>query len=208
MNVSQTLKNPKVLQYVLELLFPIIGYLCFDWTLLIIIIFYLIDQIGAEIAFWFRLRFVQNLFPPKKITFFYATITVFLILFSGQMWFITSVFIDHFYDCNLYYFQLELINFLKQEFWILMPLIIGMHYMKDKMEFYQSKTPYQFPPKILFWEQVVINFSVFLLTVLVALVWVKFMFNEVWIILIIPICKIAFDFLFLPVVKAKLFRKN
>ena len=53
-------KNPFVQQYILELLLPIIGYFFFNWTLPIIAVFYLMDQLGALFSLVRKLKLTSN----------------------------------------------------------------------------------------------------------------------------------------------------
>ncbi len=200
------LKNPKIQQYIVELIFPLIGYLVFDWSLLIIIIFYLIDQLGAEIAFWFRLKFVADLFKENTRQLLIIATSLFLIFFGLQIYWLYDMFMNYIYDCQIYYFNKELIDFVKTEFWLLFPLLILIHYIKDKVEFYRSDEPFKNALDKLLKARGVLNLATLLFVLCISFIWTKFKFDELWIIMTVPLVKVGFDLFLLPRIRHNIFK--
>jgi len=207
MRLVAALKNPKVIQYTLELIFPMIGYFFFDWSLLIIIIFYLMDQFGSEAAAWFRLKFVINIIPESGIGLLLISIVGFLILFGFETYWLYDGFSNHFYDCQAVFFWQELAEF-GGEFLILLPLLFAMHYMKDRVEFYRSDLPFKYDPKHLVVYRLGLNFVVVLFVIFLSIIWIELKFNEIWLLVIIPMSKLINDLIILPQLHQLVFRKN
>ncbi|MBN4070884.1 hypothetical protein JYT72_00110 [Crocinitomix catalasitica] len=144
MSIREKLRNPFVQQYAIEILFPILGFYVFDWDLLIILVFYWIDQLSAELLF-FRRLFVINTKSQHKVSPFFLLepILVFFIIFALQIYGV-------YYICSLDFSQLayfgdevaaiaELIKFSFEELWLLFPLIIAVYYLKDLFTFYMPR---------------------------------------------------------------------
>lgn len=192
MKINQLLKNPQIQQYSLELLFPIIGYFFFGWSLFIIIIFYLIDQLSAEIAFWFRIKYVLKESGNSLSPLIFGIFS-FIFLFGIQIYWMHLIFGETVFDCQPYFYKLEWFNFLKNEFWFLFPLILLTHYMKDKMFFYKSELPFLLNPKKALKKQFIQNVIVLSFVILLSSTWSHIRFNEIFLIILIPICKLIFD---------------
>ncbi len=206
MKIINRLKNQNVQQNALELLFPIVGFVFFDWSFLIIILFYLTDQIGAEIAFLMRLKFVQKLFLPIKVWLFPTAIALSLTFFILEFYWIQAVFISEKFDCVEPYFWLELKQFLKQEFLFFLPILVFMNYYKDKMTFYKSKLPYENSPERMFAFQVLTFIARFICIALVIALWHIFKWSDLLFVLFIPIIKLSYDAWILPWSKINLFK--
>jgi len=203
MDLVKWIKNPNVQQNALELLFPIIGFLFFDWSLLVIILFYLTDQLGVEFTFWARLKFVQKLFLPKIKWLFFIVVIGFILFFTIEIISIGYVFTHEKFDCSILYFWLEFNQFLKQEFLLFLPALLFLNYFKDKMTFYKSNQPYQISPKRLIVFQFITYISRLILIGLMIIVWYSFKPSDIWFVLLIPIFKLVFDVGILPFFKQK-----
>ncbi|MFK8045678.1 MAG: hypothetical protein AB8B72_09290 [Crocinitomicaceae bacterium] len=205
--MNSALKNPTIQQYGLEFLFPIVGYLLFDWSFLLIVLFYLVDQLGNQINFFARLKFVEKLFRPKKKWLFPLAIGIFIVLFSAEIALISHFFLRYIYDCQTSYFYEEINSFLIGEFWLFLPLLILINYFKDKMTFYKTELPYQESPD----KMLIINLlSIFSVFVLVALVFIGWMFLKpaiVIIVILIAVLKLLNDAFILPQFKVRYFKK-
>ena len=202
------LKNPKVQQYTLELIFPIVGYVFFDWSLLIIIVFYLMDQLGSEVAFWFRLKFVISFMPKKSNALLIFEAFTFTLLYGIGLFWLLHIFMYHIYDCHLYFLRLEWLTFVKGEFLILFPVLFLLHYLKDKMEFYRTDEPYKHLPLPRFKARLVLNVSILAGIFLISGIWLIFKFHEIWLLILIPVLKLANDIFLFPKIQAYIFKKN
>ena len=194
----QTIKNPIFQQYSLELLFPIVGYLFFDWSFLLIVLFYLVDQLGNQVNFFARLRFVQTLYLPKKKWLFPVTIFGFLFIFIVEMVVIFGLFYTYLYDCQTVFLYSELMDFLLQELWLFLPVLVLANYLKDKMTFYKTDLPYQESPEKMMALNSLKLVSVFLLIIIVLMF---------WLILLIAGLKLLFDLAIFPFFKRHYFKK-
>lgn len=191
----------------MELLFPIIGFLFFDWSFLIIVLFYLVDQLGNQVNFFARLRFVQTLYLPKKKVLFPLALGIFSILFLIELFLLYPLFLNYLYDCQPGFLHSELIDFLKQEFWLFLPLLIFANYLKDKMAFYKTDLPYkESPEKMLILNSIKI-ISAFGLVALIWALWLIFKPSAIWLIIIIAGLKLLFDTIIFSFFKTRFFKK-
>ena len=203
----QTIKNPIFQQYSLELLFPIVGYLFFDWSFLLIVLIYLVDQLGNQVNFFARLRFVQTLYLPKKKWLFPVTIFGFLFIFIVEMVVIFGLFYTYLYDCQTVFLYSELMDFLLQELWLFLPVLVLANYLKDKMTFYKTDLPYQESPEKMMALNSLKLVSVFLLIIIVLMFWYIFKPSSIWLILLIAGLKLLFDLAIFPFFKRHYFKK-
>lgn len=138
MTVKERLQNPFVQQYLLEILLPIVGYYFFDWSLVIIASFYLIDQIGAEYSFVRKVNAIAKSESKSGLQFSLIAILFFLMIAGVE---IVSLY-DYFGNGKLETEQ-NMINeftvFAKEELWILVPLIILMYHLKDQFTFFMPR---------------------------------------------------------------------
>ncbi|MFD1551188.1 hypothetical protein DNU06_16730 [Putridiphycobacter roseus] len=206
MNVVNLLKNPNVQQNALELLFPIIGFVFFDWSFLVIILFYLTDQLGVEIAYLMRLKFVEKIFLPIKKWLFPIAIVSSVTFFVVEFLWIERLFLTEKFDCSTNYFWLEMQQFLKQEFLFFLPVLVYMNYFKDKMTFYKSKLPYENSPERMLAFQITIYLARLTCVGLVVLLWYIFKWSDLAFVFIIPVLKLIFDAWLMPWGKINLFK--
>ena len=121
MDLKTKLRNPKVQQYILEIVFPLAGYYFWDWSLLIIIVFYLLDFLASQLLFFRRLYFIQkhqNIFLWWTIP---LSITLFSILYLLVIRALSTSFIFTEYGSVKPYDELTV--FVKDELWFLFPVI-------------------------------------------------------------------------------------
>lgn len=131
------LKNPFIRQYVLEILLPIVGFYFLDWSLTIIAIFYLMDQLAAEFAFSFRMSRVSKNIDHTRKSILYSVIpfALYIIalgiqgLFILKTWYIV-------YDGQGEQIMEEISDFVFPEGLILLPLVILIYLIKDRFTFY------------------------------------------------------------------------
>lgn len=199
--IKNPIKNPLFQQYALELLFPILGYLFFDWSFLVIVLFYLVDQLGNQVNFFARLRFVQTLYLPKKKWIFPLSIFIFCIVLTAELGWLYSLFSGSIYDCTTLYFHEALIDFLVSEFWLFLPILIAANYFKDKLTFYKTELPYKESPE----KMIIFNWINFLSALLligsIYMIWLMFKPAFIWLIILIAILKLSYDLLMFPFMK-------
>ena len=138
MNWKVQLRNPKIQQGVLEVVFPLAGYFFWDWTLLIIVVFYLIDFLASQILFTRRLAKIITVYNEKFVWVLPLSIIVTLAF--------TLIFVFVLYQVfDIHYFILEkglnseLLTFAKKELWFLFPVVLLSYYMMDKMFFFMPR---------------------------------------------------------------------
>lgn len=193
MILKEKLRNPFVQQYILEIFLPLAGYFFFDWSLLIIAAFYLIDQIGSEFSFTRKLLTIGKSEQKKIRSKVVIQILIFALLFAVQIWLLLNYFSNWGQEIPAIIFE-ELILFAKEELWLIFPLIILMYYIKDQFTFFM---PRRFLQKDAdrFWRTHLIELSViFLLIVIGILITVNVSLSDLAIIILFLIVKISYDF--------------
>lgn len=207
MSLKKHLKNPVYQQYALELLFPIIGYVFFGWSFLIIVAFYLVDQLGNQVNFLARLKFVQKLFLPKRNWLFPSMLAIFILLYAIELVWINDLFKTELYNCQFNFYFDELKSFIYEEFWLFLPLLVLANYLKDKMTFYKTDLPYQTSPLKMSLFNVIGLISSFIPILGVYFIWLAFKPSELLIIMVIAIVKLIYDGFLLPEMKRRFFKK-
>ena len=139
MTAKDVLTNP-LFQYSLELILPVVGYLFFGWTIPVIIAFYFFDYLGGEIARHRRhAKVLENSKRENKSKFTIGVIVgslAFLVSLLALYFVFLDLSINVKSDLNP---MNEIILFLKDEGWILFPVVILANLMKDKVTFYFPK---------------------------------------------------------------------
>jgi len=187
------LRHPKVQQSVLEVVFPLAGYFFWDWSLLIIVIFYLIDWLASQVMYTFRLNKVKTQFNESFGWVLPVSIVVFIVLFLATNLFLYSSF-DSIYelikDSNL---NNEIVTFSKDELWYLFPLIILSYYMMDKMLFYVPKyfTNYSVRPYL--YKNIVSNVIATVIIFSGVLIYLVIEVSDIFTIVLIVLIKLFFD---------------
>jgi len=205
--LTTALKNPTIQQYGLELLFPIVGYLFFDLSFLLVIFFYLVDQLGNQINFFARVSFVENLFRPKLRWLFPAAIFLFVVLFVAEIILIGLFFKNNIYDCQSTFFASEIKSFFLKEFWLFLPLLVFLNYFKDKMTFYKSDLPYQeSPQKMVIFKSISI-FNAFALIGFIYVIWLLLKPAIIIILILVALFKLLNDAFLVPELKVRYFKK-
>lgn len=136
--MKERLRNPFVQQYLLEILLPIVGYYFFDWSLIIIASFYLIDQIGSEYSFVRKLNAISKSENKSGIKYSFITIIFFLMIVCIEIFALYYFFSDENSGVEQKMIT-ELAVFAKEELWILLPLIILMYHLKDQFTFFMPR---------------------------------------------------------------------
>ncbi|MBI3134006.1 MAG: hypothetical protein HYZ14_04950 [Bacteroidetes bacterium] len=165
MTFRERLRNPFVQQYLLEILLPLIGYFFFDWSLVIIAAFYVIDQVASEISFLRKFAAIRKFENKTAVVF----LTISSLVFAALLCLELVVLLDYFAPHGLARLQHvldELKAFAKDELWLLFPLVLLMYYLKDQFTFF---IPRRFSGKnssrFFIWHWIA-NFSILALIVL------------------------------------------
>ena len=201
MSFKTYLKNPLNQQYIAEILFPILGYLFFDWSLLIIVLFYLIDQLAAQILFLKRLHTINQFHQIKNgpILIMISTFS-FIAFFSIELYGLYLAF-EKLSDLTGNCFTEEVLSFIKNELWLLFPLLILVYYMQDKLTFYMPRRFETQSSK----NYVLINFiENCIITILVVIGSYMYQFltlPDLIVIALILVIKIVYDILLRPKIK-------
>lgn len=193
MELKQKLRNPFIQQYLVEIIFPLIGYFFFDWDILIIGVYYLIDHLCSQIMF-FRRAFMVN----KKGTahgnliYFYLAIVLFVILFSTETLGF-GYFVSEASGKSSDTILNEVLQFAKDELWLLFPVVLFMYHLKDQFTFYMPRhyLKHQYS-KMLLWDGIS-TLTILLLFFAGGILWIKTLLPDLAIIAIFLVIKIAFD---------------
>ncbi len=207
MSWKQKLRNPIFQQYALELLLPIIGFFVFNWSLLLIGIYFLIDHLVSQIFFYKRSLFVREYHGAKAgIGILIISALAFLGLFFLEI-VVLSTLVLHVQNITLDLLLADFWKLSKEELWYLIPLVFFAYYLKDKMTFYMSRAFVQFDfNKMVRWDLVGQFIMVSILSVSVFL-WIRFFSYPSWILVTFLIGKIGFDFTLKKTIRNKSLRK-
>lgn len=187
------LRNPFVQQYLLELLFPIIGYYFFGWGILIIGLYYLIDYLASLVMFVRRGVWV-NRFANKKVS------LIFILLFAGILLAIyltvMLVFVQFTMTINqqsIQVFLSEMSAAFLSELWFLIPLVFVMYVFKYRFTFFMPRRYLNYNPKRYHLAELVLNGVLLSLFGVFAYVAIHYLFAEYLLIPIFLVGKIVFD---------------
>ncbi|MBK9590579.1 MAG: hypothetical protein IPO32_03415 [Crocinitomicaceae bacterium] len=138
MTIKERLRNPFVQQYLLEILLPIVGYYFFDWSLIIIASFYLIDQIGSEYSFVRKFQAIRKSENKSGFRYSLMAIIFFLMIVCVEIFALYYFFRDENVEVEQKMIT-ELAVFAKEELWIILPLIILTYHLKDQFTFFMPR---------------------------------------------------------------------
>jgi len=143
MSLKERLRNPFVQQYAIEILFPILGFYFFDWSLFIIGVFYLVDQLSAELVYFRRLWWINKYSPKPKSKFFVLeSVLSFGVLYGVQLVVLMTLWQWKVADGNLDLdmgLMEEFIQFSIDELWFLFPMVVIIYHLKDTFTFYMPR---------------------------------------------------------------------
>ncbi|HIP35508.1 MAG TPA: hypothetical protein EYG85_01495 [Crocinitomix sp.] len=192
-DIKRELKNPINQQYIAEILFPFIGYLFFDWSLLIIVVFYLLDQLASQILFAKRLHTINKYWNENKgQRYLLASLVLFFLIFFVELFVLNQSF-SKISDLTGICYNDELIEFSKNELWFLFPLLLAMYYLQDKMLFYLPKLYEQHLTQPYFIKNGVENLIILILVSLSTYIYFLFSIPDMVVILCIVVVKLIFD---------------
>ncbi len=190
MDLKSKLRNPKIQQYGLEIIFPIAGYFFWDWTVLLIVVFYLLDYLASHVMFTRRLLTIQKYKNEKANWVMPSSILIFIALYGLVLFVLNSAF-DHLSNSN---HITELITFAKDELWFLFPVILLSYFMMDKMFFYMPRRFMNHKVKKYFFKNVMANSIATVLIVAAVFLLTLFQPHDLVIIFSIIVIKLGFDF--------------
>lgn len=193
MNWTLKLRNPFIQQYAIEIVFPLLGYFFFDWDILVIGVYYLIDHLCSQFLFFRRAHWV-NIKGAKPVGILILLVVVFsLLLFLfveivGFNYFVMETqkmtqgrVFEGFYD------------FAISELWILFPLVLFVYHLKDQLTFYARRQYLKLNYKSYIFGEILSSLVILLLFILGGICWIKFSIPNAAIIFIFIGLKIGFD---------------
>jgi len=192
MNIKDKIKNPQVQQTILEVVFPIAGYLFWDWSLMIIVFFYLLDYFTAQIFFIRRIYFTMAFNNNVKYGIIMSSIFSFLILFLVELLILNDSFVLLYARLDKSYIQ-DFFDFVKDQMWLLLPAIGLMYYMTDKMFFYMPRRFLKIKVKIYALKNLVANIVILFLIAGGKFIFDTFQLPDLIVIIGIVVVKLIFD---------------
>lgn len=191
--IKNQLRNPIVQQYLIEILFPIVGYYLFGWSIVLIALYYLIDYLVSIVMFFRRLIAINNVAnQPISLLSIVGSTFVFLILFSV----VIGVFFKGL-TLSLNIDSAELSNQIYDAFinelWFLTPLVFILYIFKDRFTFYIPRRFLNFHNKRYLFVELIKSFIIFFGLILFFFFVVKFHINQAWFIPIFVLLKVSFD---------------
>lgn len=190
MDFKSKLRNPKIQQYGLEIIFPIAGYFFWDWTVLLIVVFYLLDYLASHVMFTRRLVTIQKHQNEKVHWVVPSSVLIFIVLYGSVLFVLNGAF-NQLSNSN---HVTELVAFAKDELWFLFPVILLSYFMMDKMFFYMPRRFMNHKTKKYFFKNVVANLIATILIVVAVFLSALFQPHDLVIIFSIIIIKLGFDF--------------
>lgn len=139
MNFKLDLRQPVVQLGILEVIFPIAGYFFWDWSLMIIVFYYLIDWASAQMMYTKRLIEIKDQFNERL-----SWVVPLSIIVSYSVIAVATIFLYYYFE-YIYVTILKLdlnqaiIKFSIDELWYLIPLVLFSYHLVDKMLFYTPK---------------------------------------------------------------------
>ncbi len=193
MTLAKKLRNPFVQQYLIEIVFPLLGYFFFDWDILIIGVYYLIDHLCSQLLFFRRAYWVNNKGSQQfGIHLLIISILAFILFFGIE----TIGFGYMVMDTQIMTFDMmwdSFIVFFKEELWVLIPVVLFVYHFKDQFTFYMPRRYLNFEFKsFVFWD-LISGLIVLVLLSLGGLLWVKFNIHNAIVIFIFVAVKITYD---------------
>lgn len=192
MDLKEKLRNPQVQQTVLEVIFPIAGYLFWDWSLMIIVVFYLLDYVVSQLFFVRRLYYTMKFVNELSYGLILASIFSFLVFYSVELLILNDSFSYLYTQLNKSHFD-ELIDFAKDELWMLFPAIVLMYYMTDKMFFYVPRRFLKLNVKIYALKNIIANVMILFLIAIGKFIFDSFQVPDLIVIFGLVISKLIFD---------------
>ena len=198
------LRNPFVQQYLIEIVFPLVGYFFFDWNIWVIAIYYFFDQLGAQILFYGRAFIVNKKAETTRNLFgFFLSIIAFFLLFVFEICIIgTAVMQTQVWTINK--LETALIDFLVSEGWLLFPVLLLAYHLKDQFSFYMPRHYLKYDMGNMLKWNLISNVVIVLFIGLGTVIWRQFTLSNSLVIISFVVFKVAFDLLKRPFVLKKM----
>jgi len=187
------LRNPFVQQYLVEILFPLVGYFFFDWSLTVIAVFYLIDQLASETAFIRRLYKISSSSEIRSTKIIFSAIILFVLIFLVELFFLHNSF-QHIRSMTSEQLNSEIIVFAKEELWILFPLVILLYHFKDQFTFYIPRRYLQYNIRKTFTYHQIGSLIMLIIILAGFMLWQISGIHDMIILISFLVLKIVFDF--------------
>ena len=191
MTLKERLRNPFVQQYLIEIVFPLVGYFFFDWDLLIIGVYYLIDHLSSQILFFRRLSWM-NKDKDDSIVPLIVSIVASLVFVMVEVLVLTFLICET-QSLELMDVQTKFLLFAKEELWILFPVVLLVYHLKDQFTFYMPRHYLKFDYKASVRVDAIGGAIQLSLLFLGGLLWWKLRIPDFSVILLFLVVKIAYD---------------
>lgn len=193
MDLKLYLRHPKVQQGLIEVVFPIAGYFFWDWSLLIIVVFYVIDWLASQVMYTRRLIKVKEQFNEKMNWVLPLSIIVSVFTIVG----VSSV-LYVFFDMNYSFIlkknlNLELLTFLKAELWYLFPIILFSYHIMDKVLFYLPRRFVNYSVRPYLYKNIISNSIASVFIFIGVVIYANINLSDIITILLIVSIKLIFD---------------
>lgn len=191
--LKQKLRNPLIQQYVLEILLPLVGYFFFDWSLLVIILFYMMDFLGSEMAKTRRVSKIYQHHQQKSLKEVLMSAAISLLAYSLLMilgsFMVLNIWPERFPNA------VEESNvFILDEGWFLLPLVIFVYHVKDVLAFYVNRRYVIQDPKK-YQQYAILDTLLITLMALIGIISVlTFVQNDILAIIVFIAAKLIYDF--------------
>lgn len=189
-------RNPFVQQYLFEVLLPLVGYFFLGWSGLIIAVFYLIDQLGAEFSFIRRYRRTSAVQQRPVTPFIWSAVLIAILRLASESWILYVFFINRNHDDKA--ILEELGKFAREELWLLVPVVILMYYLKDQFTFFMPRRFLQYDSAKMFRTHQFSGLIILVLTGFGAALFYKWGSGDELILIVFLITKISFDLMLQP----------
>lgn len=194
------LKRLHLQQFILDIIFTILGYFFWDWSLLIIIIFYLLDFFISETFTYRKIWKSKQAQEVKLNPIFYISIFCFLASVIAMTLYIKWIFEIEFNPENNQWVSIK--EFMKSDGIFFIPLIGLNYYLMDKMTFFKLKKEYQFDVSKEIKRQFILLISGIILAIIGLLLYQFISVKDITFIAIILIGRAIYEF----IIKQKLLK--
>lgn len=194
--LKNQLRNPIVQQYLFEIIFPLVGYFFFDWSLLIIGVYYLLDQFVGQLLFFRRYLWIENRGKVRQIRigFFAFVLLTTMILFATSYYLFfelicevknltSEAFFDAFY------------TFAYEELWLLFPVMLFAYHMTDQFSFYMPRRYLNYNPIKYVFLNLALNALVPGYLLAFGWFWSTYQIPDAWVLITLIVLKVALDIL-------------
>lgn len=203
------IRNPLVQQYLFEIVLPFAGYFFFDWSLMVIGVYYLLDQFVGQVLFFRRYLWIENSGKIKRVnrTFLALILISFIVLYALECgFFYHYMLVANDLTAEQFYQQLSV--FAWEELWLLVPVMFIAYHMMDQFSFYMPRRYLNYHARKYAYLNTVLNIIILCLLVVGGWIWETYEFSDEWVLIIFVAVKVAFDLLVQKIAKKKVLRSS